>query len=109
MKRSAQVVLVVMAATGVGATSYALMPREDCGQTQAGAAQTDWCRSSSGGSGHSGSYSGSPRGSSSSGTGFSSGTGSSSGSAPAALVGGTERGGFGSFARSFASHISGGG
>jgi len=91
MKRSAQIVLVVMAATGVGATSYALMPREDCSQ-QPGAAQSDACRRSYGSGGHGGSgYGFWSHGSSGSSWGSSSGSPSTS----SALSGGVARGGFG--------------
>lgn len=98
MKRSAQVVLVVMAATNVGATSYALMPREDCAQTQMGQAQPESCRRSS--------SSGSSRGSSGSSSSHSSSTNSSS-SSSTGLMSGTERAGFGGFGQAFASHSGG--
>jgi hypothetical protein len=104
MKRSAQVMLVVMSATGVGAISHALTPRDECSQTPPGVAQPDSCRGSRGGSGgHYGS------GSSWFSHGSSSWSGSASGSSSTALVGGTERGGFGSFAHAVAGHFSGGG
>ena len=101
MKRSAQIVLVVMAATGVGATSYALMPREDCAQQQPGAAQSDACRRSygSGGTYRSGSsYGFWSHGSS----GTSSGT--SSGSTSTAFSGGVARGGFGGTGHAMGGH-----
>jgi hypothetical protein len=90
MKRSAHVALVVMATTGVGASAYALMPSENCGQTPPGVAQSESCRSSHGGYGHAGGWWGS-RGSSF----FSSPSGSESGSSATAFSGATERGGFG--------------
>lgn len=111
MKRSAQIGLVVMAAAGIGATSYAVMPREDCGRPEPGFDQSDACRSSrggSGGSGHGGSGYGSSSSSSSSSRSSSGQTGSSSGASPASFVGSTEHGGFGSFARSIGAHFSGG-
>jgi hypothetical protein len=98
MKRSAQIALVVMAATGVGATSYALMPRKDCGQAQLGATQDDACRGARGGTSHGGSgFYGSSRTSS----------GSSSGSTSASFFGGTARGGFGGTAHGMGAHGSG--
>lgn len=97
MKRSAQIALVVMAASGIGATSYALMPREDCGQIPPGVMQSDTCRSARGSTGHGGSSYGWSRTSLS----------SQAGSTSTALVGGTERGGFGSSGRGFGAHSSG--
>jgi hypothetical protein len=96
MKRSAQVVLVVMAATGIGATSMALMPRQDCSQVQPGEYQSSGCSSTSSRSG--GSYSSYSHGSS--------GSSSSSSSSGTSFVGGTEHGGFGSSAHSFGAHAS---
>lgn len=89
MKRSAHVALVVMAATGVGATSYALMPSEHCADTPPGVAQPESCRGSRGGYGHVGSWGGSH------GSFFSSSSGSGSGTSATAFSGGTARGGFG--------------
>jgi len=98
MKRSAQVVLVVMAATGVGATSMALMPRQDCSQVQPGEYQSSGCGSSRSGSSY---YSYGSHGSSSS-----TSSSSSSSSSRTSFMGGTEHGGFGSSAHSFGAHAS---
>jgi hypothetical protein len=107
VKRSAQVALLLMGATSIGATSYALTPRNDCsGQPTPGSAVVGTpsadttCssgRSSSGG-GH-----GSSRWSSSSsnGSGTSGPTGGSTSTSAA-------RGGFGSTGTSVAAHSSGG-
>jgi hypothetical protein len=101
-KRSMHVALLVMGTLAVGGTSYALMPRE-CTPAQPGAAPglstPSECppRSSSTDSGGSWRYSYQ--------------SGGSSGTAPAAATSDAssstvKRGGFGSFAHSFASHFS---
>jgi hypothetical protein len=93
MKRSAQVALLVMSASGLGAASYAVMPREDCGQAQVGQAQPDSCRGWRGGSGgHGGSY------------GFWSSSGGQSGASSTAFAGGTARGGFGASGHAAGGH-----
>lgn len=110
-KRSAQVVLLVMGTLAVGAGAAALMPRDNCPPAQPGMATPAECQSrgsSSGGSGGSGS--GSSRysyysGSASSGDSASSRSGSGGSESSAGSV---QRGGFGSFARSFGMHFSGG-
>lgn len=102
MKRSANVVLAVMAATAVGATAYSLTPSSDCSQTQAGAQQPQSCRGSRGGVGYH-SYGSSSR---DSGRSVAPVQGGSSGTA---LPASTQHGGFGSFARAVGSHFSHGG
>jgi hypothetical protein len=113
VKRSSHVALLLVGTFAVGGSAYGLMPRENC-ETRPGMAapsglQTDaGCpprgSSSSGGRGWSGGSSRSNLFSSDSSSSHSpSGTSSDSGS------GGVTRGGFGSFARAFTSHFSGGG
>ena len=112
-KRSSHVALLLAGTVAVGGGAYALMPGENCAPSQPGMAapSTAGCSprgpsSSSGGHGYSG-------GSSSRASFFSgdsasgrSPTGTSSADAGS---GGVTRGGFGSFAHAFTSHISGGG
>jgi uncharacterized membrane protein YgcG len=111
VKRSRHVALLLTGTLAVGGSAYALMPRENCEPTGPGmaapsspqsvAACAPRSSSSSGGHGGSGGWwsrSGFYGGSSAS----SSGTSTASGSTE------TTRGGFGSFARSFAAHFSGG-
>jgi hypothetical protein len=100
-KRSHEVVLLVMGTIAVGSTAYALMPRE-CTPAQPGTTPAV-----------SSSAECPPRGSSSSshgGTRYSYYSGGSSGSTPVATADASsstvKRGGFGSFAHSFASHFS---
>jgi hypothetical protein len=94
MKRSAQVVLVVMAATGVGATSYAFRPADDCAQR---GVESDACNRRGGTGSHGGgSYFFGSRGSSASPSGSST-----------ALGGATVRGGFGGTAHGMGAHGSG--
>ena len=109
VKRSGHVALLLMGTLAVGGGAYALMPGESCQPTSPGMAapalpqaNTD-CkpRSSSSGGGGSSSRSNFFSGDSSS-SHSSSATSSDSGSS------GVSRGGFGSFAHSFASHFSGG-
>ncbi len=110
VKRSGHVALLLMGTLAVGGGAYALMPGESCQPTSPGMAapalpqaNTD-CKprsSSSGGGGGSSSRSSFFSGDSSS-SHSSSATSSDSGSS------GVTRGGFGSFAHSFASHFSGG-
>jgi len=99
MKRSAA--LLVMATASVGAGAYALTPRDDCtGGNAPGVVSPQVagssCGSGSSSRGGSGSGSRSIWGGGSRGTDISSGTSASSG---------TERGGFGGFARSIGSHL----
>ena len=110
VKRSGHVALLLMGTFAIGGGAYALMPRENCrpgvaSDLQAGAECPPRGSSSGGGHGSSGGsssrgsfYGGDPSSSHSS-----SGTSSDSGS------GGVTRGGFGSFARAFTAHFSGGG
>jgi hypothetical protein len=114
VKRSGHVALLLMGTLAVGGGAYALMPGESCQPTSPGMAapalpqaNTD-CKprgSSSGGSGAGG-------GGSSSRSSFFSGDSSSSHSSSATSSdsgsSGVTRGGFGSFAHSFAAHFSGG-
>jgi hypothetical protein len=112
VKRSNHVALLLMGTFAVGGGAYALMPSENCGQNRPGMAselQTGTgClpgRSSAGGHGSSG-------GSSSRSSFFSGDSSSSrspSGTSSDSSSGGVTRGGFGSFARAFAAHFSGGG
>jgi hypothetical protein len=115
VKRSSHVALLLMGTFAIGGGAYALMPRANCEPKSPGMAapslpQTSTecsTRGSSSGGGHGGSGGSWSRrnffGGDSSSSGSSSGTASESGS------GGVTRGGFGSFARSFASHFSVGG
>jgi hypothetical protein len=111
VKRSGHVALLLMGTFAMGGGAYALMPRDNCEPKSPGMAapsspQTGAeCppRGSSSG-GHGGSGSSWSRRSSFFGGDSSSGT-SSSGTASEA---GVTRGGFGSFARAFAGHFSGG-
>lgn len=112
VKRSGHVALLLMGTLAVGGGAYALMPSESCQQTPPGMAASTECQprgSSSGGHGGSGGYS--SRSSFFSGTsssGDSSASHSGSGGSESSS-GGVQRGGFGSFAHSFAAHFSGGG
>jgi hypothetical protein len=115
VKRSRHVALLLMGTIAVGGGAYALMPSERCEPELSGIAgspgQPGNCRprqsSSSSGGGH-GSW----------GSGLSARTGLVSVDASSGASGGStqdagsshvSRGGFGSFAQSFASHFSGGG
>jgi hypothetical protein len=108
VKRSGHVALLLMGTMAIGGSAYALMPNENCGPNPPGVAsgpQAAPCASRHfwSGNGH-GSWS--PRSS------FFGG-GSSSSSPPSATSdagsGTVTRGGFGSFARAFTAHFSGGG
>ena len=113
VKRSSHVALLLMGTFAVGGGAYALMPRENCATDQPGMASNAQpgadCppRGSTSSGGHGGSGGSSSRSnffsSDSSSSRSPSGTLSDSGS------GGVTRGGFGSFARAFTSHFSGGG
>jgi hypothetical protein len=115
VKRSRHVALLLMGTLAVGGSAYALMPGENCESNGAGMAAPSWpptgagCppRGSSSGGGHGGSGGSWSRsnffGGDASSNRSSSGTSGESGSGEAT------RGGFGSFARSFAAHFSGGG
>jgi hypothetical protein len=109
MKRSAEVVLLVMGTVAVGAVAYSMMPSENCPNQPGSTTQTTQCRSSSSSSSgaYRGGYYGSSSGSSSSSQrqGFASGDASSSSSAVHGGSAPIARGGFGSFA----SHFTGGG
>jgi hypothetical protein len=109
VKRSGHVALLLMGTFAIGGGAYALMPNQNCGANQPGTAadlQTGaGCpprSSSSGGPGGLSSRSNFFSGDSSSSR-SPSGISSDSGS------GGVPRGGFGSFARAFTAHFSGGG
>ena len=104
VKRSGHVALLLMGTLAVGGGAYALMPRENCQQTQPGMAASTECqpRGSSSSSSHGGSSSRSGFFSSDSSSGHSSSGTSDSGSS------GVQRGGFGSFAHGFGGHFSGG-
>jgi hypothetical protein len=111
VKRSGHVALLVMGTMAVGGGAYALMGRDNCQPQSPGMAapalpQTNAECSRGSGGGHGG-WGGSWSRRSSFFGGDSSSSGSSSGTASES--GGTTRGGFGSFARSFASHFSFGG
>jgi hypothetical protein len=113
VKRSRHVALLLMGSLAVGGSAYALTPRENCEPNRSGMAAP---------SGAQGGAECPPRGSSS-GHGSSGGSWSrrnffsgdsssgeaSSGIASEAGSGHVTRGGFGSFARAFALHFSGGG
>jgi len=109
VKRSGHVALLLMGTFAIGGGAYALMPRENCRPGVASDLQASAeCP---------------PRGSSSAGHGSSGGSWSrnsfyggdtSSGRSPSGTSsdsgsGGVTRGGFGSFARAFTAHFSGGG
>jgi hypothetical protein len=111
VKRSGHVALLVMGTMAVGGGAYALMARDNCQPPSSGMAApalprtNAQCASGSGG-GHGVSSASWSRRNSLFGGDSSSG-GSSPG--PSSESGSTTRGGFGSFARSFASHFSFGG
>jgi hypothetical protein len=110
VKRSRHVALLLMGTVAIGGGAYALMPSENCWPDRPGMApdlqNSIECppRGSSSGGGH-----GTTGGRSS----FFSGDSPSTRSPPAtpsdAGSGGVTRGGFGAFARAFASHFSAGG
>jgi hypothetical protein len=112
VKRSGHVALLLMGTFAIGGGAYALMPAENCGQSRPGMASD---LQASGGCPPRGSSSGGSHwsGGSSSRASFFSGDSSSSRSQSSASSdsgsGGVTRGGFGSFARAFTSHFSGGG
>jgi hypothetical protein len=113
VKRSSHVALLLMGTFAVGGGAYALMPRENCqplapGMAAPAQAGTNCSPRSSWGSGGHGYWGGSWSRSNF----FSSDSSSShasSGGASDAGSGGVTRGGFGSFARAFSAHFSGGG
>jgi len=110
VKRSGHVALLIMGTLAVGGGAYALMPNENCRPPSPGMAGPAIPQSNA---------ECPPRGSSSGGSGgwssrssfFSSDSASShvASGAPDSGSGGVTRGGFGSFAHSFASHFSFGG
>jgi hypothetical protein len=114
VKRSHHVALLLMGTVAIGGGAYALTSRQNCQPTSPGMAappapqpNADCSRGSSSG-GHGGTWSrhyffGNSSPSSSSSTSSPSGTGSEAGAHS------VSRGGFGSFAHSFAAHFSGGG
>jgi hypothetical protein len=111
VKRSNHVALLLMGTFAVGGGAYALMPRENCATDRPGIASDAQpgadCppRGSTSIGGHGGSGGSSTRSNffSSDSSRSPSGTSSDTGS------GGVTRGGFGSFARAFTAHFSGGG
>jgi hypothetical protein len=110
MKRSAQVALVVAAATGVGGAGYAMMPSQSCTPQAAGnaidaSASACTSRSSSGGS--SSGYRGGRSIFGTSGSGSSAPAAQAVSSAGASSSGATTRGGFGGFFHSLGAHIGG--
>jgi hypothetical protein len=111
VKRSNHVALLLMGSFAIGVGAYALMPGESCGPGQPGIA-----------SGLQAGAGCAPRGSTSSGGGGSSSRSNffssdsspghpstGSGASSDTSSGGVTRGGFGSFARAFMVHLSGGG
>ena len=113
VKRSGHVALLLMGTFAIGGGAYALTPRNNCEPKSPGVAapslpQTSTACSSGSSSGHGGSGGSWSRRSSFFG-GDSASSGSSSGATAESGSGGVTRGGFGSFARSFASHFSFGG
>jgi hypothetical protein len=110
VKRSSHVALLLMGTLAVGGSAYALMPRESCEPNgpgmaapalpQSGAECAPRSSSGHGGSGgswsHSNFFGGDP-------------SANRSGAASDSASGGVTRGGFGSFARAFTAHFSGGG
>jgi hypothetical protein len=114
VKRSGHVALLLMGTIAIGGAAYALMPPENCAPDRPGIAASGQARDCSplGSSSGSGGGHGSWGGGSSSRTSFFGGDSSSGQSAsPTSDAGSGQvtRGGFGSFARAFASHFSGGG
>jgi hypothetical protein len=112
MKRSADVVLLVMGTVAVGAAAYSMMPSENCQPGQPGTTpQTTQCRtssSSSSGGYRTGYYGGSSSSSSSYPSQRQAFAGGDTSSGSSAVHGGSApiaRGGFGSFS----SHFTGGG
>jgi hypothetical protein len=114
VKHSGHVALLLIGTIEIGGGAYASMPRENCDPDRPGIAASgqagDCSRrgSSSGSGGGHGSWGG---GSSSRTSlfGGDSSSGQSGGSMSDAGSGQVDRGGFGAFARAFASHFSGGG
>jgi hypothetical protein len=99
VKRSHKVALLLMGTVAVGGGAYTLMPRQNCDTEQSATATepSEECRSGrSSSSSHGGSGGSSQRA-------YGGSEGSDSGTSH------TTRGGFGSFAHSFAMHFSGGG
>ena len=113
VKRSSHVALLLMGTLAVGGSAYALMPGENCqpgapgmaAPPQAGAGCSP--RGSTSGGSHG--WSGGTSSRSSFFGGGSSASPSPSGAASEASSGNVTRGGFGSFARAFSVHFSGGG
>jgi hypothetical protein len=110
VKRSGHVALLVMGTLAVGGGAYALMPHQNCQPTPPGMAAPSGPQanctprgSSSGGRGYWGSSSRSSFFSSDSASGRTSAATTSEASSA-----GVTRGGFGSFARAFSAHFSGG-
>jgi hypothetical protein len=110
VKRSSHVALLLMGSFAIGGGAYALMPGKNCGQNRPGMASDLQTSTECPPHGY-GSHSSWGRwwsrnrlfsGDSSSGR-------SPSGTSADASAGGVTRGGFGSFARAFAVHFSGGG
>jgi hypothetical protein len=111
VKRSSHVALLLMGSFAVGGGAYALMPGENCGprpgmasdlQSNPACPPRGSSSSGSGGRGSASLYMNFFGGESSSGR-------TSSATSTDASSGGVTRGGFGSFARAFASHFSRGG
>jgi len=116
VKRSHHVALLLMGTLAVGGSAAALMPRANCEPSQPGVAapsglQTTNADCQSRGSSSGGGHGGSSGGAWSRSNFFSSDSSSnhaSSGTSDSGS-GGVSRGGFGSFARAFSAHFSGGG
>jgi hypothetical protein len=107
VKRSHHVALLLMGSFAIGGGAYALMPSESCGPGQPGMASG---LQAGAGCGPRGSTSSGGGGSSSRSSFFSSDSATSHSSSGASSdTGGVTRGGFGSFARAFTAHFSGGG
>jgi len=116
VKRSRHVALLLMGSFAIGGGAYALMPSENCKPKSPGMAAPSLPQTStdcsSRGSSSSGGHGGGSGGSWSRRNFFGGdSSSSSSASSPASESGSgaVTRGGFGSFARAFASHFSGGG
>jgi hypothetical protein len=113
VKRSSHVALLLMGTLAIGGGGYALMPGENCQPGMAAPSQPGAeCAPRGSTSGGSGGARGSSGGTSSRSNFF--GGGSTSNAAVAGTAsdsgsGNVTRGGFGSFARSFSAHFSGGG
>jgi hypothetical protein len=108
VKRSGHVALLVMGSLAVGGGAFALMPRERCEPTGPGMAAPALPTDKAECSAHGGSSGGGHGGWSSRSSFFGGDAAAGHPSSGSAESGGVTRGGFGSFARAFSLHFSGG-